>query len=68
MPVVPAVAWVILAVGIAVGVIILAASLGRAFSWVFIPLGLVGGLFGIAALYEILRAVWKRPRDKRAEK
>ena len=60
MPVVPAVAWIILALGIAIGVIILSSYLGQAFSWVFAWLGLLGGIFGIAALYEIFREVWKR--------
>ena len=60
MPVVPAIAWIILALGIAIGVIILSSYLGHAFSWVFASLGLLGGIFGIAALYEIFRDIWKR--------
>ena len=68
MPVVPAVAWIILAIGIAVGIIIVASYLGRAFSWVFISLGLLGGIFGIAALYEIFRNLWKKSKDDLTEK
>jgi hypothetical protein len=68
MPVVPAVAWIILALGIAIGVIILSSYLGHAFSWVFASLGLLGGIFGIAALYEIFRDVWKRSTAEQTRK
>ena len=68
MPIVPAIAWVILALGIAVGIIIVASYLGQAFSWVFISLGLLGGIFGIAALYEIFRNLWKKSKDELTEK
>jgi membrane associated rhomboid family serine protease len=67
MPVIPAVAWIILAIGIAVGIIIVASYLGHAFSWVFISLGLLGGIFGVAALYEILRDIWKKSKNDRAD-
>lgn len=66
MPV-PLIAWIIVAAGIALGIIILSSYLGRAFSWTFISLGLLGGLFGIAALYEILSNVWRKTRDKKDE-
>jgi len=57
---IPLISWVIVALGIALGVILLSAHLGRAVSWIFIPLGLVGGLVGIAALYEILSRLWQK--------
>ena len=68
MSVVPAIAWIILALGIAIGVIILSSYLGHAFSWVFASLGLLGGIFGIAALYEIFRDLWKRSSPGQAGK
>jgi hypothetical protein len=59
----PLPAWIILAIAIAIGIIIVAAHVGQAFSWLVLSLGLIGGAFGIAALYEICRDLWRRSRD-----
>jgi hypothetical protein len=60
LPAVPGIAWVIVAVGAALSILLFVHLFGEAVQWVVLVVGVIGGLIGIAALVEILRDLTRR--------
>lgn len=55
LPAVPGIAWIIVAIGAALSILLLVHLIGDAVQWVVLVVGVVGGLIGVAALFEVLR-------------
>lgn len=60
LPAVPGIAWVIVAIGAALSMLLFVHLFGQAVQWVVLVVGIIGGLVGIAALVEMLRDLLRR--------
>ena len=68
LPVIPAVAWIVVAIGVAISLIILALWIGASLPIISYGLTVLAAAVGLPALYMMLRDIVKAGKRKKLDK
>ena len=68
LPAIPAIAWIVVAIGVAISLIIISLRIGESLPIISYGLGVLAAAVGLPALYMMLRDILKAGKRKEPDK